>query len=70
LKDQEAPGGGDTMDNSVSGVFSVLAVKDLALGIRDMRGLINVRKQLGSEEIREVRVTWVDSKPDPSAINI
>ena len=60
---------GKPSENAVVGVFGFLAMKDLSLGVRDVRGLLNVRKQLSSEEIREVKVTWVDSSPDPSAIN-
>lgn len=60
---------GAPTEDSVGGVFGFLALKYLTLGIRDVRGLLNVRKQLASEEIREVKVTWVDSNPDPSAIN-
>ena len=60
---------GTRIDDSANGVFSFLALKNLTLGTRDVRGLINVRKQLSSEEIREVKVTWVDSNPDPSVTN-
>jgi hypothetical protein len=70
LNEQETRGDGETpIDNSVCGVFGVLALKELTPGLRDVRGLLNVRKQMATEEIREVRVTWVDSKPDPSATN-
>ena len=69
MNDQKTRAGDTPIDNSFGGVFCFLALKDLSLGVRDMRGLVNVRKQLASEEIREVKVTWVDSKPDPSATN-
>ena len=69
MNDEKTREGDTQIDDSVCGVFCFLALKDLLLGVRDMRGLVNVRKQMASEEIREVKVTWVDSKPDPSATN-
>jgi len=60
---------GTPIYNTVSSVFSFLSLKDNTFGIRDVRGLLNVGKQLASEEIREVKVTWVDSSPDPSVTN-
>jgi hypothetical protein len=60
---------GTPIDNTVSSVFSFLSLKDNTFGIRDVRSLLNVGKQLASEEIREVKVTWVDSNPDPSVTN-
>jgi hypothetical protein len=58
---------GTPIDSVVTGATSSLAFKDGELDVRDLRGILNVRKQLESEEIREVRVTWVESNPDPSA---
>jgi len=71
LNDQETwEERGTPIDHSVGGIFSFIALKDQTLGVRDARGLLNVRKQLGSEEIREVKVSWVDSNPDSSATSI
>ena len=70
MNDQETrEEAGTPIDNTVSRAFSFLSLKDDTFGIRDVRGLLNVGKQLASEEIREVKVTWVDSNPDPSVTN-
>jgi hypothetical protein len=71
LHDQETRNdGGTPFDSTVNGAFCYHSMKDDALGMRDVRCLLSVQKQLASEEIREVRVTWVDSSPDPPVTNI
>jgi len=71
LNDQETRGGPEApIESAVRGPFGFLALKDHVLATKDIRGLLSVRKQLASEEIREVKVTWVDSSPDPFASSI
>lgn len=68
MNDQEPGDNGTPLDNTVGGLHGSLALKELELEVTDVKGLLGVRKQLTSEEIREVRVTWVDSNAAPSVI--
>jgi hypothetical protein len=69
LNVQETPGESGLVDQLANGFVTYLAVKEEGLAVTAVRSLLNLRKQLSSEEVREVRVTWVDSNQDPFAIN-
>jgi hypothetical protein len=58
---------GTPIGTVVTGVSGSLSLKDDEVGVLDLRGVLNVRKHLAGEEIKEVQVTWVESNPDPSA---
>ena len=71
MDDQGAPSGAVAkIDAAVAGYLEALQTKEVKLNVGDVLRLLDLRKQLASNEIREVRVRWVESNPDPFAINI
>ena len=70
MDDQETRGKERLSDKAVTGYALFLALKEVALQVTDLRGLLNVRKQVASDEVREVRVTWVDTNPDTPVTNV
>jgi hypothetical protein len=57
------------IDVAVSGFLNSLAEKEVKLTVVDVLRLLDLRKQLAQNELREVRVRWVESNPAPFAIN-
>ena len=64
-------------DNSLAGIIDeriksfIVELKDkkTKLTLADIARLLELRKQLASEELREVKVTWVEYKPATPAIS-
>jgi len=57
------------IDGAVMGFLEALATKEVKLAVADLLRLLDLRKQLLCDELREVRVQWVESNPAPLAIN-
>jgi len=70
MDDQRTPKDAVTkIDAVVAGYLDSLEAKEVKLSVVDVLRLLDLRKQLAGNEIREVRVTWVESNPDPFATN-
>jgi hypothetical protein len=50
------------IDNAVMKFLTTLAKNDVKLSVADVMRLLDLRKELAHNEIREVRVKWVESK--------
>lgn len=50
----------------ISKSIADLANREAALSVADIVRLLELQKQLASEEVREVKVTWVEFNPAPS----
>jgi hypothetical protein len=59
----------DRIDDTISKFFESLEASEKKLSVADVIRLLELRKQLASDEIREVQVTWVESNMDPSAFS-
>lgn len=59
----------ELIDAVVNEFFNTLAKKEGKLSVADVQRLLDLRKQLAQDELREVRVKWVASNPAPFAIN-
>ena len=51
------------IDNAVMNFLTTLATKEVRLSVSDVMRLLELRKELAHNEIREVKVQWVESKP-------
>ena len=60
---------GELIDEAVQGFLETLSAKEVKLTVTDTLRLLDLRKQLTRDELREVRVRWVESNPAPLAIN-
>jgi hypothetical protein len=58
------------IDEAVNGFINGLEKNGAKLSVTDVIRLLELRKQLAQDDVREVRVTWADSDPDPVVINI
>src|SRR5579859_5027986 len=68
MDDPETYGNAVTLiDQAVNAFLNALADKQVKLAVADVLRLLDLRKQLAHDEIREVRATWVDSDPAPFA---
>lgn len=59
----------ETIDTAIENFFKTLKGDDKKLSVADVIRLLELRKQLASEQIREVKVTWVEASEIPSASN-
>jgi hypothetical protein len=57
------------IDGAISNFLAGLGKKNLKLSVTDVMRLMDLRNQLEREQVREVRVTWVESNPELSATN-
>jgi hypothetical protein len=62
-------GTGELIDGAVKGFLTALTANEVKLTVADVLRLLDLRKQLAHEELREVRVKWVESNPAPFVIN-
>jgi hypothetical protein len=53
------------IDNAVMKFLTTLATREVKLSVSDVMRLLDLRKELAHDEIREVRVKWVESKQAP-----
>jgi hypothetical protein len=53
------------IDVAVAGFLKALADKEVKLAVPDVLRLLELRKQMAYDELREVRVRWVESNPAP-----
>jgi len=58
------------IDAAVLTFITGLGNKETKLSVSDVMRLIDLRKEVAHDELREVRVTWVESNPGPFAINM
>ena len=59
----------DQAINKFLGALAGKEIPEVKLVVADVLRLIDLRKQLATEEIREVRIRWVESEPAPFVIN-
>ena len=64
---QESKSSLNTIDEAINAFFEDLKNKDKKLSVSDAIRLLELRKQLASEQVREVKVSWVESSKSPSA---
>ena len=64
---QESKSSLNTIDEAINAFFEDLKNKDKKLSVSDAIRLLELRKQLASEQVREVKVTWVESSKSPFA---
>jgi hypothetical protein len=64
---QESKSSLNTIDEAIKSFFEDLKNKEKKLSVSDAIRLLELRKQLASEQIREVKVTWVESSKSPFA---
>jgi hypothetical protein len=57
------------IDDAIQKFLTTLGTQDFKLTVADVLRLLELRKQFAHDELREVRVRWVDSNPAPFAIN-
>lgn len=69
--DEQEKSHGDVaqIDGAISRFLDALAQNEVKLAVADVLRLLDLRKELGINEVREVRVRWVESNPAPFAIN-
>lgn len=58
----------EKIDSAINKFFESLEGSEKKLSVADAIRLLELRKQLASEAIREVTVTWVESKQDQFVI--
>lgn len=62
----------EQIDRAVNTFLAALSIQEdteeIRLAVADMTRLLDLRQQLSKDEIREVRVRWVESNPAPFAI--
>jgi hypothetical protein len=58
----EDTGNAAQIDNAVMKFLTTLAANEVKLSVSDVMRLLDLRKELAHNEIREVRVKWVESK--------
>ena len=54
-----------TIDHAVNRFLADLESEAVKLSVADVQRLLELRKQLAQDEVREVRVRWVESSPAP-----
>jgi hypothetical protein len=59
-----------TIDEALKRFFTSLAKGEVKVIVSDALRLLELRKQLAQDEIREVKVKWVEPKPAPFVIKI
>ena len=59
----------EQIDQAVQGFLAKLGSEETRLSVGDVMRLMELRKELARDQVREVKVTWVESNPDPFAIN-
>ena len=70
MHDQVTPvWSGELIDNVVREFLVGLKEKEAKLTVSDTLRLLDLQKQLAHQELREVRVRWVEYNPDPLASN-
>jgi 2-polyprenyl-6-methoxyphenol hydroxylase-like FAD-dependent oxidoreductase len=70
VDDQEtSKNAGSLIDDAVHNFLTALAAQGVKLSVADVMRLLDLWKELARNEIREVRVRWVDSNPAPFVIN-
>lgn len=70
MDEQDADSGlAGIIDKRIEGFIRNLKTEDTKLTISDIVRLLELRKEIASEELREVKVTWVEYKPAPPAIS-
>ncbi len=57
------------IDMAIEHFIDELSGDKVKLSVSDVIRLLDLRKELAHHELREVRVQWVESNPDPSAIS-
>ena len=60
-------GSGELIDEALQGFLLTLKEREAKLTVCDTLRLLDLRKQLAHDELREVRVRWVESNPAPAA---
>jgi hypothetical protein len=58
------------IDAAVNSFLDALRDKKVKLGVADVLRLLDLRKQIAHDRVREVKVRWVESKPAPRAIKL
>lgn len=59
----------ELIDQTVNEFLTRLKNKEMKLTVSDLLRLLELRNQLARDEVREVRVKWVESSPEVFAIN-
>jgi hypothetical protein len=57
------------IDQAIARFLAGLDKNEVKLAVADAQRLLDLRKQLAQDEIREVKVTWVESNWAPSVSN-
>jgi len=60
----------ESIDGAIKTFLAGLKTKDGKLGVTDVLRLLDLRKELAKDEVREVKVTWVESESDLFLTNI
>jgi hypothetical protein len=70
MDEQATPDGAVALiDQAVTRFLQALGGAEVKLAVADALRLLDLRKQLAFDEIREVRARWVESNPAPFVIN-
>jgi hypothetical protein len=59
----------EMIDRAIESFLGGLSKQEVKLSVGDIVKLLDLRKELARNEVREVRVQWVESNPAPSVIN-
>ena len=59
----------EIIDGAITNFLAGLGKKGRQLSVSDVMRLMDLRTQLARDQVREVRVTWVESNPALSATN-
>lgn len=57
------------IDRAVQQFLTELAEQKVKLNVSDVARLMDLRNDFAQDEVREVKVTWVESDPAPFVIN-
>jgi hypothetical protein len=63
-------GAADKIDIAIAGYLDSIENNEIKLNAGDVLRLLDLKKHVVTEQLREVIVRWVESDPDLSAINI
>jgi hypothetical protein len=59
----------ELIDNAIDNFLNALSINEAKLSVGDVARLLDLRKEFARDEIREVRVKWVDFNQAPFVIN-
>jgi len=58
-------GGAERIDKAIMNFLEALKQNEVKLSVADVMRLVELRKELAHNEVREVKVQWVEYNPAP-----